>query len=264
MVAVCEDRRRGKRPAPPQGRAWLDSVGSQRQGAKPPSRNRIFLLRNQETKNHRKDFIVSRLPYGIVFGRVFAPLRLCVKSFLPGDRLQRLAGRKDRGKRQTAMQGRAGAGCGRNSTPSRQAATGFFYYETRKSRIIENDFMVPGLPYGIVFSPVFASVREKFFAWWPSAWWLTARSGRTQGPGQKANGYARPDRGRIGQPCRNWGWRAPVVMAQRFKTKHRRGGSRQSVCFRVQFATSAKSAFSWAKLKPGANAGFIASGGRMA
>ena len=175
-----------------------------------------------------------------------------------------MAARKDRGKRQTAMQGRAGAGCGRNSTPSRQAATGFFYYETRKSRIIENDFMVPGLPYGIVFSPVFASVREKFFAWWPSAWWLTARSGRTQGPGQKANGYARPDRGRIGQPCRNWGWRAPVVMAQRFKTKHRRGGSRQSVCFRVQFATSAKSAFSWAKLKPGANAGFIASGGRMA
>jgi hypothetical protein len=50
-----------------------DSAGIQRQGAKLPRRNRIFLLRNQETKNHRKDFMVSWLPNGIVFGRAFAP-----------------------------------------------------------------------------------------------------------------------------------------------------------------------------------------------
>ena len=59
--------------------------------------------------------MVSWLPYGIVFGRVFASLRLCVKSFLPGGRLQRLAGRKDRGKRPTATarpgRGRIGQPC---------------------------------------------------------------------------------------------------------------------------------------------------------
>ena len=53
----------------------MDFVGIQRQGAKPPRRNRIFLLRNQETRNHQKDFMVSGLPYGIVFGCVFASLR---------------------------------------------------------------------------------------------------------------------------------------------------------------------------------------------
>jgi hypothetical protein len=49
----------------------------------------FFLLRNQETKNHRKDFMVFWLLYGIVFGRAFASLRLCVKSLLHGGRLQR-------------------------------------------------------------------------------------------------------------------------------------------------------------------------------
>src|ERR1039458_10854313 len=36
----------------------------------------FFLLRNQETRNHRKDFMVSGLRYGIVLGRAFAPWRL--------------------------------------------------------------------------------------------------------------------------------------------------------------------------------------------
>src|ERR1035441_7425819 len=49
----------------------------------------FFLLRNQETKNHRKDFMVFWLLYGIVFGRAFASLRLCVKSLLHGGGLQR-------------------------------------------------------------------------------------------------------------------------------------------------------------------------------
>jgi hypothetical protein len=47
-----------------------------------------------------------------------APLRLggfALKVFC-------LMARKDWGKRQTAMQGRAGAGCGRNSTPRRKDA----------------------------------------------------------------------------------------------------------------------------------------------
>jgi hypothetical protein len=35
----------------------------------------FFLLRNQETKNQRKDFMVSWLPDEIVFGCAFAPLR---------------------------------------------------------------------------------------------------------------------------------------------------------------------------------------------
>src|ERR1039458_4061079 len=44
----------------------------------------ILSLRNQKTRNHKKDFMVSGLPYGIVLGRAFAPLRLCVKRLLPG------------------------------------------------------------------------------------------------------------------------------------------------------------------------------------
>src|ERR1019366_3766822 len=40
-----------------------DAAGIQRQGAKPPRRNRIFSLRNRETKNHLKDFMVSWLHY---------------------------------------------------------------------------------------------------------------------------------------------------------------------------------------------------------
>jgi hypothetical protein len=44
------------------------------------------------------------------------PLRLCVKSFLPGGRLQRLAGRKNRGKRPTAT---ARPGRGRIGQPFR-------------------------------------------------------------------------------------------------------------------------------------------------
>ena len=59
--------------------------------------------------------MVSGLPYGIVLGRAFAPLRLCVKRFLPDGRLQSLAGRKDRGKRPTAnarpRRGRIGQPC---------------------------------------------------------------------------------------------------------------------------------------------------------
>src|ERR1022692_1828334 len=53
-----------------------------------------------------------------------------------------VAGRKDRGKRQTAMQGRAGAGCGRNSTPRRNRI--FFYYETGKPGIIGKISWFPG------------------------------------------------------------------------------------------------------------------------
>ena len=44
--------------------------------------------------------MVSSLPYGIVFGRAFAPWRLCVKSLLPGGRPQRLAVRDDGAKGQ--------------------------------------------------------------------------------------------------------------------------------------------------------------------
>src|ERR1035438_9512086 len=45
------------------------------------------------------------------------------------------------------MQGRAGAGCGRNSTPRRKAAktqSDFFYYETRKPGIMEKNSWFPG------------------------------------------------------------------------------------------------------------------------
>jgi hypothetical protein len=103
-----------------------DSVGIQRQGAKPPRRNRIFLSRNQKTKNHQKEFMVSWLPDGIVFGCAFAPLRLCVKTLLPVGRLQRLAGRKDRGKRPTAnaRPGRIQSEFNAKAQ-SRQDATGF-------------------------------------------------------------------------------------------------------------------------------------------
>ena len=63
----------------------------------------------------------SWLHYEIVFGRAFAPRRLCVKSFLHGGRLQSLAGcmvadrkvwpdARTGAKGQRPMQGRAGAG----------------------------------------------------------------------------------------------------------------------------------------------------------
>jgi hypothetical protein len=48
---------------------------------------------------------------------------------------------------------------------------------------------------------------------WPAAWWLTARSGRLQrlagrkDRGKRPTANAWPGRGRIGQPCRNWGGR---------------------------------------------------------
>jgi hypothetical protein len=70
----------------------------------------------------------------------------------------------------------------------RQAAkpqSEFFYYETRKPGISEKISWLPGFIMWHCFWPrlcAFASLREKFFAWW-----LTARSGRPQGPGQKAN-----------------------------------------------------------------------------
>src|ERR1017187_9260938 len=98
------------------------TAGIQRQGAKPPRRNRTFLLRNQETKNHRKDFMVSGLRYGIVLGRAFAPWRLCVKSFLP-DGSQGLGQKAN---------GHARPGWGRMrtefnaKTQRRQDASGFF------------------------------------------------------------------------------------------------------------------------------------------
>ena len=54
--------------------------------------------------------------------------------------------------------------------------------------------------------------------WWPAAWWLTARSGRTQGPGQKANGQ------RLAGPGPDWPalppfrflWDEPFVPLRRF------------------------------------------------
>jgi hypothetical protein len=93
-----------------------DSVGIQRQGAKPPGRNRIFFITKPGNQESSKRFHGSWLPYGIVFGRAFAPWRLCVISFLPDGRLQSLAVCKDwpdartgaKGQRPTP--GRAGAG----------------------------------------------------------------------------------------------------------------------------------------------------------
>ena len=86
----------------------------------------FFLLRNQETRNHREDFMVSGLPYGIVFGRAFAPWRLCVISFLPDGRLQSLAvcmvadrkvwlAARTGAKGQRPTQVRAGAGLARSA-----------------------------------------------------------------------------------------------------------------------------------------------------
>jgi hypothetical protein len=101
-----------------------DSVGIQRQGAKPPRRNRIFFMTkpgNQESSKKSHGFLPSLC--GIVFGRAFAPLRLCVKSFWYGGRRQR----PGRGRIQPECNVKA---------QSRQDATGFFYCETRKPRII--------------------------------------------------------------------------------------------------------------------------------
>jgi hypothetical protein len=94
----------------------------------------FFLLRNQETRNHRKDFMVSGLPYGIVFGRAFAPWRLCVKSFLPDGRLQCLAvcmvadrkvwpAARTGAKGQGPTHGRAGAGLASPAGTGAGAAT---------------------------------------------------------------------------------------------------------------------------------------------
>src|ERR1035438_6898556 len=96
------------------------------------------------------------------------------------------------------MQGRAGAGCGRNSTPRRKAAktqSDFFYYETRKPGIIGKISWFPGflmelflvapLRLGGFALSVFCMMADCKV--WPAAWWLTARSGRPQGPGQKAS-----------------------------------------------------------------------------
>src|ERR1017187_2743398 len=165
-----------------------DAAGIQRQGAKPQRRNRIFLLRNQETRKHRKDFMVSGLPYGIVLSRAFAPWRLCVKSFLHGGRPQR-PGQK--------ANSHARPGWGRMRTEfNAKAQSDFFLLRNQETKNRQKDFMVSGLPYGIVLGRAFAPLRlcVKSFCMmadckvWPSAWWLTARSGRPQGPGQKANG----------------------------------------------------------------------------
>jgi hypothetical protein len=82
---------------------------------------------------------------------------------------------------------------------SRQDAIGFFYYETRKPGIIEKNSCFPGfimklflvapLRLGVFALKVFCMVAACKV--WPAAWWLTARSGRTQGPGQKANGQCK-------------------------------------------------------------------------
>jgi hypothetical protein len=80
---------------------------------------------------------------------------------------------------------------------SRQAAIGFFYYETRKPRIIGKISWFPGfvmelflvapLRFCVFALSVFCKVADCKV--WPSAWWLAARSGRPQGPGQKTNGH---------------------------------------------------------------------------
>jgi hypothetical protein len=100
----------------------LASVGIQRQGAKTPRRNWIFFITkpgNQESSEKSHGFLASLC--GIVLGRAFAPLRLCVKSFLHDGRLQSLAvcmvadskvwpGARTWAKGQRPTQGRAGAG----------------------------------------------------------------------------------------------------------------------------------------------------------
>ena len=146
-----------------------------------------------------------------------APLHLCVKSFLHGGRLQRLAGRKDRGKRgQRPTQGRTGAGCSRNSTPRRKAAkpqSDFFITKPGNQESSERFHGFRASLWNCFWSRLcaFASLRYQFFARWP-----TAKSGRLHGGwpqglagrkdrGKRPTAIARPGRGRIGQPCRNWG-----------------------------------------------------------
>src|ERR1017187_4750850 len=174
------------------------TAGIQRQGAKPPRRNRTFLLRNQETKNHRKDFMVSGLRYGIVLGRAFAPWRLCVKSFLPDGRSQ--------GPGQKANS-HARPGWGRMRTEfnakaqSRQTRPDFFYYEARKLGIIEKISWFPGflmelfwvapLRLGVFALKVFCMLAG-------CKVWPAAKTGRPQGPGQKANGQ------RMAGPGSDW------------------------------------------------------------
>ena len=129
-----------------------DSVGIQRQGAKPPRRNRIFFMTkpgNQESSKKSHGFLPSLC--GIVFGRAFAPLRLCVKSFWYGGRRQR----PGRGRIQPECNVKA---------QSRQDATGFFLLRNQETRDHRKDFMVSGLPYGIVLGRAFAVLSPNFVA----------------------------------------------------------------------------------------------------
>ena len=146
--------------------------------------------------------MVSGLRYGIVLGRAFAPWRLCVKSFLPDGRSQ--------GPGQKANS-HARPGWGRMRTEfNAKAQSDFFLLRNQETKNHRKDFMVSWLPYGIVLGRAFAPLRlcVKSFCMmadckvWPSAWWLTARSGRPQGPGQKANGK------RMAGPGPDWPRRA--------------------------------------------------------
>jgi hypothetical protein len=132
--------------------------------------------------------MVSGLRYGIVLGRAFAPWRLCVKSFLPDGRSQ--------GPGQKANS-HARPGWGRMRTEfnakaqSRQTQPDFFYYETRKLGIIEKISWFPGflmelfwvapLRLGVFALKVFCMMAD-------CKVWPAAKTGRPQGPGQKANG----------------------------------------------------------------------------
>src|ERR1035441_4640953 len=86
---------------------------------------------------------------------------------------------------------------------SRQDATGFFLLRNQETRKHRKDFMVSGLPYGIVLGRAFASLRRCVKRLLPGG--PSAKTGRPQGPGQKANGHRKAGRGRIGQPCRKVG-----------------------------------------------------------
>src|ERR1017187_7562066 len=134
LMAGCKDRRRGKRPTPPQGRAGAGFSRNSTPRRKVAKTQSDFFITKPGNQESSKRFHGFRASLWNCFW-----LRLCVfalKVFCM------VAGRKDRGKRQTAMQGRAGAGCGRNSTPRRNRI--FFYYETRKPRIIGKISWFPG------------------------------------------------------------------------------------------------------------------------
>src|ERR1039458_74606 len=89
--------------------------------------------------------MVSGLPYGIVLGRAFARLRLCVKRLLPGGPSAKTDdGAKSRHHR-NAGPGPSAAGIQRQGAKPPRRNRIFFYYETRKPGIIEKISWCPGL-----------------------------------------------------------------------------------------------------------------------